>query len=75
MPSGGLFCFQMSILFPHLSLADGHTRCGERYASICVQQVDNYGGGSVMIWAENHQGCRVALVHVAGAPKGNYISR
>ena len=38
----------------HLSRSDGRTRIwrlrGERYASCCVEEVDRFGGGSLMIW-------------------------
>ena len=57
-----------------LSRADGRTRVyrrrGERYAPNCVQQVDRFGGGSVMVWAGIHHGGRTALVHVAGTLTG-----
>lgn len=39
----------------HLSRADGRTRIwrrrNERFAACCVQEVDRWGGGSIMIWA------------------------
>ena len=39
----------------HLSRSDGRTRIwrhrGERYASCCVEEVDRFGGGSMMTWA------------------------
>ena len=39
----------------HLSRSDGRTRIwrrrGERFASCCVEEVDRFGGGSLMIWA------------------------
>ena len=38
----------------------------EHYA----QEVDRFGGGSVMVWAGIHHGCRTAFVHVAGALTG-----
>ena len=38
----------------HLSHGDGRVRVwrrrGERFANCCVQQVDRWGGGSVMVW-------------------------
>ena len=39
----------------HLSRSDGRRRIwrrpGERYAFCCVEEVDRFGGGSLMIWA------------------------
>ena len=50
-----------------LSHADGHTRAidieGEHYVLNCMQQVDRFGGGSVMVWEGIHYGGRMAFVH------------
>lgn len=43
-----------------------YRRRGERYAANCVQEVDRFGGGSVMVWAGIRHDGRTALVHVAG---------
>ena len=53
-----------------LQRADGRARVyrrrNERFAANCVQQVDRFGGGSVMVWgAISHTG-KSALVHVQG---------
>ena len=53
-----------------LQHADGRARVyrrrNERFADNCIQEVDRFGGGSVMVWgAISHTG-RTALVHVNG---------
>ena len=71
MPVRGLFSDESGFL---LSCADGRTlfyrHQGEHYAPNCVQQVDCFGGGSVMVWTGIHHSGRTTLVHVAGAPSG-----
>lgn len=43
-----------------------YRRRGERYAANCVQEVDRFGGGSVMVWAAISHTGRTDLVHVQG---------
>ena len=50
-----------------LKRTHGH---GERYTVNCVQEVDRFGGGSVMVWAGIRHNGRTALVHVDGTPNG-----
>ena len=61
-----------------LSRGDGRTcvyrPCRERYALNCVQHVDRFGDGRVMVWAAIHRGGRTALVHVVGTTDGHQIS-
>ncbi|KAK3108567.1 hypothetical protein FSP39_010793 [Pinctada imbricata] len=53
-----------------LHRADGRSRVyrrrNESFAPNCVQQVDRFGGGSVMMWAAISYTGRTALVHVQG---------
>lgn len=53
-----------------LHRADGrarvHRRLHERFAANCVQEVDRFGGGSVMMWAAISRTARTGLVHVNG---------
>ena len=37
---------------------------GERFSSSCVQEVDSFGGGSVMMWAAISNDRKTDLVHV-----------
>lgn len=50
--------------------ADGRVRVyrrrGERYAPNCVQQVDQYGGGSVMLWAGVSLHTKTPIVFIRG---------
>lgn len=54
-----------------LRRADGrarvYRRVNERYAANCLQQVEPFGGGSVMVWGGIQNGRRTALVRVEGA--------
>ena len=51
--------------------ADGHFTIyqhhNEHYATNCVLEHDQFGGGSVMVWAGIHHDGRTALVRVKGA--------
>ena len=50
--------------------ADGRARVyrrrNERFATNCIQEVDRFGGGSVMMWAAISHTGRTDLVHVNG---------
>ena len=76
MLGGGLFCSQISPFFScHVEMdARVYRPCGERYALNCVQHVDRFGDGRVMVWVAIHRGGRTALVHVVGATDGHQIS-
>ena len=41
-------------------------RRNERFSSSCVQEVDSFGGGSVMMWAAISNDRKTDLVHVPG---------
>ena len=43
-----------------------YRRRNERFSSSCVQEVDSYGGGSVMMWAAISNDSKTELVHVTG---------
>ena len=43
-----------------------YRRRNERFSSSCVQEVDRYGGGSIMMWAEISNDSKAELVHVLG---------
>ena len=43
-----------------------YRRRNERFSSSCVQEVDSFGGGSVMIWAAISNDRKTDLVHVPG---------
>ena len=43
-----------------------YRRRNERFSSSCVQEVDSYGGGSVMMWAAISNDSKTELVHVLG---------
>lgn len=53
-----------------LRFADGRVRVyrrrGERYAQVCVREVDRFGGGSVMVWGSFCAHGRSPLVVVQG---------
>ena len=53
-----------------LSHSDGRRRVwrrpGERFIDACVQERDQYGGGSVMIWGGFHLHGRTPLYHIQG---------
>lgn len=48
------------------SRAKVYRRRHERFAANCVQEVDRFGGGSVMMWAAISHTGRTDLVHVNG---------
>ena len=43
-----------------------YRRRNERFSSSCVQEVDSFGGGSVMMWAAISNDRQIDLVHVPG---------
>ena len=43
-----------------------YRRRNERFASPCVQEVESYGGGSVMMWAAISYDSKTELVHALG---------
>ena len=43
-----------------------YRRRNERFSSSCVQEVDNNGGGSVIIWMAFSNDSKTELVHVPG---------
>lgn len=43
-----------------------YRRVGERYADVCVHEVDRYGGGSIMVWGGISYQNRTPLVIVRG---------
>ena len=43
-----------------------YRRRNERFSSSCVQEVDSFGGGSVMMWAAISNDHKTDLVHVPG---------
>jgi hypothetical protein len=43
-----------------------YRRRNERFSSSCVQEVDSYGGGSVMMWTAISNDRKTELVHVPG---------
>ena len=53
-----------------LQKRDGRIRVyrgrNERFSSSCVQEVDRYGGGSVMMWVAISNDSKTELVHVPG---------
>ena len=53
-----------------LSHSDGRRRVwrrpGERFIDACVQERDQYGGGSVMVWGGFHLHGRTPLYHIQG---------
>jgi hypothetical protein len=53
-----------------LQKRDGRIRVNrhrnERFSSSCVQEVDSFGGGSVMMWAAISNDRKTDLVHVPG---------
>ena len=54
----------------HLEKRDGRIRVyrrrNERFAQNCVVEVDNFGGGSVMMWAAISYARNTQLVHIPG---------
>ena len=63
------FCSQMSIAVSCHVLVDAHVCLdvkGRDMPQHCVQQVDRFGGGRIMVRAGIHHGGRTALVRVAG---------
>ena len=58
-PGGGLFCFQIILVLSCHVLMDAHVSVDiERNVMLqkCVQQVNRFGDGSVMVWAGIHHG-------------------
>jgi len=53
-----------------LQKRDGRIRVyrswNERFSSCCVQEVDSFGGGSVIMWAAISNDRKTDLVHVPG---------
>lgn len=53
-----------------LQRGDGRARVyrrrNERFANNCIQEVDRFGGGSVMMWAAISHTGKTALVHIPG---------
>jgi glucose dehydrogenase len=43
-----------------------YRRRNERFSSYCVQEVDSFGGGSVMMWVAISNDRKTDLVHVPG---------
>lgn len=54
------------LLYRHDGRMRVYRRRNERYAQHCIQGVDRYGGGSVMMWAAISVDGRTDLVHVQG---------
>jgi hypothetical protein len=44
-------------------------RLGERYSQCAIHQIDNFGGGSVMVWGGINWTCRTEVVVVADRPE------
>ena len=47
-----------------------YRRCNERFAPNCVVEVDNYGGGSVMVWGAISYARKTQLVSIQGNLNG-----
>ena len=58
----------------NLSHSDGRIRVwrrpGERFADVCIQERDRYGGGSLMVWGGIHTRGRTPLYLVQGMLTG-----